>query len=198
MAKKLNPIYVQQELQGARMTIFTPLEFQRLFRVSAVAARFFLFDYTRKNFFIRLKNGLYTLAANPPPEWAIANKLYSPSYISFEYALAYHQMIPEMPYEVTSATTKPSRRFEVGDKIFRYHRIRPRCFTGYQPLKIEDITVLMAEPEKALVDYLYFAALKKKPLIERLQLKKITKKRAMAYAKIFRHSGLINLVKDLI
>ena len=38
------------------------------------------------------------------------------------------------------------------------------------------MTVLMAEPEKALVDYLYFVNLKRKTLNERLTVRKLKKK----------------------
>ena len=45
---------------------------------------------------IKVRRGLYVWP--PPASWSLktlANKIYGPSYISFEYALSYHQMIPE-------------------------------------------------------------------------------------------------------
>src|ERR1700691_4807752 len=61
---------------------------------------------------IRLKNGFFLIAekieGSPVPYEQIANLLYGPSYISFEWALSFYKMIPEGVYVVTSASaTKP-------------------------------------------------------------------------------------------
>jgi len=198
MAKKLNSIIVQRALERKGIFIFSPLEFQRLFGVSSSAASSFIFENTRKNLFAKLRNGLYTLASRLPSELEIANRLYQPSYISFEYALSLHHLIPETVYTITSATTKPTREFEVLGKIYKYYTIKREAFWGYEPNKIRDITVLIAEPEKALVDYLYFVDLKKKTLMERLSTKALDKKKALNYAKLFKRKSLIELTKDLL
>ena len=41
----------------------------------------------------------------------IANRLYEPSYVSLETALAYYSIIPDVAMGVTSVTTKPTREF---------------------------------------------------------------------------------------
>jgi len=56
----------------------------------------------------------------------------------------------------------------------------------------------MAEPEKALVDYLYFVSLKKRELYyERLDLKKVKKSKVIKYAKVFKRRALIELVEEI-
>ncbi|MDI6689726.1 MAG: hypothetical protein QMD66_01500 [Actinomycetota bacterium] len=127
-----------------------------------------------------------------------ANKLYQPSYVSFEYALSYYHLIPETVYTITSATTKPTREFEVLNKIYRYYKIRKEAFTGYEPRKIDDLTVFIAEPEKALVDYLYFVDLKKRSMNERLQAKNLRKKRVIEYTKVFKRENLMKLAMDVL
>ncbi len=198
MAKKLNPILVQNELAKKNIFIFTPLEFQRLFNVSEKAATFFIFDYVKRGLFLKLKNGLYALASSLPSELVIANRLYQPSYISFEYALSYYHLIPETIYTITSATTKPTRELEALDKIFRYYKIKKEAFLGYDPRKIDNLTVLIAEPEKALVDYLYFVSLGKKRLSERLVTRNLNKKKVLAYAKAFKRERVIALTKEVL
>ena len=56
----------------------------------------------------------------------------------------------------------------------------------------------MAEPEKALVDYLYFVSLKRKTLNERLNVSKVKKRNVMEYARLFGRKGLIKLVKEIL
>jgi len=73
-----------------------------------------LHRYTGRNLIIRIKRGLYALPDTQLSELFIANKLFEPSYISREFALSYHRIIPETVYEITSVTTKTTQRFENG------------------------------------------------------------------------------------
>ncbi|HDP69775.1 MAG TPA: hypothetical protein ENN38_03075 [Actinobacteria bacterium] len=194
----MNPLEVQKKIIDNDLLIFTPLEFKRILNVPSKMAYNFLKYYTKKGLFIRLKNSVYCLAFRTPSEFHIANKLYQPSYISFEYALSYYHLIPETVYTITSATTKPTREFEALNKVYRYYKIKKAVFLGYEPKKIEDVTIFIAEPEKALVDYLYFVDLKKKILNERLVIKSLNKKKIIDYAEIFRRQSLMKLIKGLL
>lgn len=197
MERKLKPIYVQQTLQARGVCLFSPMDFQRVFGVSLRAAQEFIKDHSSDLFF-KVRNGLYTLRLEPPPDEAVANKLYAPSYISFEYALAHYGIIPESVYTITSATTRITREFIVNDRSFTYSHIKKEAYRGYKAEKMRGMTVLMAEPEKALVDYLYFVSLKRKTLNERLSVRKINKKAVMEYAKLFGRKNLTKLVKEIL
>jgi len=197
MERKLKPIYVQQSLQVKGVRLFSPPDFQRIFGVSLRGAQEFIKDH-RDDLFFKIRNGLYALRADLPQEEAIANRLYAPSYISFEYALARYGIIPESVYAVTSATTRITREFIVNNKSFAYSRIKKKAYRGYRAEKIGGITVLIAEPEKALVDYLYFVDLKRKTLNERLNVRKVNKKAVMEYARLFARKSLIKLVKEIL
>lgn len=198
MTKKLKAITAPRILAERGLTLFTQQEFIRLFKVSKTAATFFLFNHCRSGLFVKLKNGLYALSNPFPSEEAIANRLYQPSYLSFEYVLARHGIIPESVYPVTSVTTKPSRQFEVEGKQYVYHTIKKEAYTGYHPQKINNRLVLMASPEKALVDTLYFVHLKKKTLNDRLNLSPLSKKRILDYAKVFKRPPFTKMIKELL
>jgi predicted transcriptional regulator of viral defense system len=172
------------------------LEVQRTLGVSPVAATFLLHRYAKQGALVKLRNGLYGFANDLPSELAIANRLYAPSYISFEYALAYYHLIPESVYAVTSATTRPTRTMTSAGKTFEYHRLKRVAFTGYQPTRVGGDTVLIATPEKALVDYLYYVDLKKRTLNERLTLR-LAWSRVRAYARLFERPSLVKLVQQL-
>jgi hypothetical protein len=101
---------------------------------------------------IQLRRGLYATRRNLNP-LCLAASLYGPSYISFETALAFHGMIPEAVYEMTSATLKRPKEFTNAFGRFRYRRIPAEAF----PLGIErntesDLPFLIASPAKALCD----------------------------------------------
>ena len=193
----MNYIQVEKELKKRNIKVFTPLEFQRIFRVSYNNSKSFITRNVKRGLLIKLKNGLYTLSSMNIPKFFIANKLYTPSYISFETALSYYHIIPEIVYAIFSATTKASRDFDAQQTNFIFHRMKKETFFGYVPKKIDDIIILIAEPEKALLDYLYFVILKKKTFNDRLSLKNISKIKLLKYAKCFKKDKLTQLVKGL-
>ncbi len=194
----LKPIYVREELLRRSMRIFTGREFMRVFRTRDYVAKHFLETQVHGGLFMRLKRGLYALQTDPPAEEEIANALYKPSYISFEYALAQYHIIPEMVYTVTSATTKPTRVFTVGSTAFSYRTIKTESFTGYILRKQEHKTYLIAEKEKALVDYLYFVSLNKSPVHERLDMSGLRRETIREYASLFGRERLNKLINTLL
>jgi len=198
MSRILNYKLVTEKLQTSQIGIFSVLDFERIFGVSKMAAQKFLAKYANNGTFTRIKNGLYYLSLNIPSEMLLANKLYEPSYISFEYALNYYGIIPESIYVVTSATTKATRNFTIQNKNFTYNNIRQELFFGYMvQLDGNGQIVYLAEPEKALADYLYFVNLGEKKINDRLDLRKINKKRLFVYLKKYKRSSLIELAKKL-
>ncbi len=119
-----------------------------------------MYRWKQKGWISPLKKGLYELAYPKRlniPDLFIANKLYQPSYVSLETALSYHGIIPEVAMAVTSLTTKPTRQYRNEHGLFLYRTIRPKAFNGYYVEKVRGYDVLIAEPEKAFIDYLYFA-----------------------------------------
>lgn len=197
MCALLKPISAREELIKRGVGIFTPQDFQRIFRTTECKTKYFLGEYTKRGLFLRLKNGLYMLNTDPLPEEEIANRLYRPSYLSFEYAMATYNLLLEMPYSVTSATTKPTRTFTVGEKTFSYSTIKREAFTGYVPVKRAGRTILIAEPEKAIVDYLYFVSLGKKPKNDRLNTATLDKQKVLYYASLYQRMSLNQLVKEI-
>jgi predicted transcriptional regulator of viral defense system len=197
MAKKLNWMAFERTLAQARLKLFSPLELQRVFGISPVAASFLAHRYTRQGALLKLRNGLYCFADRRPPELVIANRLYEPSYVSFEYALAYYHLIPETTYAITSATPRPTRRLTAAGLTFEYHRLKRSAFTGYEPVSLGGDTALLAVPEKAVVDYLYLVDLKEAALNDRLNTRSLGRRRLNAYAKIFNRPSLTRRVRRL-
>jgi len=204
----MKPIQVREQLLNRGVRIFTPLDFSRVFRTSPSKTKYFLENQAKQGLFVRLKQGLYTLKTDLPNEEEIANALYKPSYISFEYALAYFNILPEMPYTITCATTKPTRLFTTENRAFSYKTIKKEAYTGYFLEKKSDRSFYIAKPEKALVDYLYFASLRKSSYNERLlenlndtgyfQMKLIQKAKLIEYARLFARKNLNSFIEKLI
>ena len=197
MANNMNLVRVEQTIRRHNLRLFSPLELQRVLGISAVAARFLVHRYAKRGVFLKLRNGLYCLADQPPSELAVANRLYEPSYLSFEFALSYYHLIPEAAYTITSATSRPTRALTAIGRTFEYHRLKKSVFTGYEPVKVGAETILMATPEKALVDTLYFVDLKKKTLNDRLDFRNVNWKRVESYVRLFGRPSLRQLLRGL-
>lgn len=193
----LKPLLVREKLLEKGITMFTPLEFGRIFGLPDYKTKYFLEKWTIEKILIRLKKGIYALKTDLPREEEIANRLYKPSYLSFEYALSYYSILPEMTYAVTSATAKPTRTFTTDNKTFTFLKIKRNAYTGYVLIKEEGKSFLIATPEKALVDYLYFVAIGKKSLNERLITYRLNKEKLLEYAKSYNRAKLFTLIKNL-
>lgn len=197
MSTYLKPLLVREELLNRGMSLFTPLEFKRVFLKSKDQIKYFLEAHTRQGLLIRLKRGLYALKTDLPSDEEIANALYKPSYLSFEYALARYGIIPESPYNLTSATTNPTRVFTTNDQAYSYYTIKQQAYAGYYLDTAGDRKVLIAEPEKALADYLYFVAIGQRFTNDRFNISKIDKNKLVIYAKLFDRKKVIELVRKL-
>lgn len=109
---------------------------------------------------LRVKKGLYVfgpgLSRKPYSREVLANLIYGPSYISLEYALSYHGLIPERVETVTSCTTGRSRLFATPVGRFRYRQIPLKAYPpGIQRQELDaGRSFLIASPEKALADFL--------------------------------------------
>ena len=107
---------------------------------------------------IRLKKGFYTFSraylTRPIDLISVANTLYTPSYVSFDYALSYYGMIPERVNEVTSATSKNEKLYETPIGRFSYKKVPLKAYSlGIDWIYDEnDGGRFIATPEKALCD----------------------------------------------
>lgn len=195
MAKLVNWYIFESKIKEKNLTIFTPFDIRRIFGSSKIAITFLLHRYTKKGFIIHLRRGLYALRDIKIPDLYLANKLYEPSYVSLEFALSYHRVIPETVYTITSITPKASRQFKVSEKLFTYQNIKKVAFRGYTTGRQRELTFLIAEPEKALVDLDYFRLINKQKPLSRFNKEKINASKALRYAKLFNNNKLISIIK---
>lgn len=134
---------------------------KKIFDVQEVALVFPGFDRRRlsewqqKGYIRKIINGYYFFPDADIDEdfiMRMANIIYPHSYISLETALSYYSIIPEAVYQVTSCSTRKTKTFNTSVASFSYHSVKSRLFFGYGLKK----DVLIASPEKSLLDWLYF------------------------------------------
>ena len=121
-----------------------------------------IFDYqltrwVKKGYLLKIKNGIYVFKRDYEKIRGeeIAAAIYQPSYLSLESALSAYGFIPEMVYAYVSVTGKINRTFDNDFGHFIYRHVKSELFWGYREVKTDTGRYLIAEPEKALLDYLY-------------------------------------------
>ncbi len=115
----------------------------------------------RQGTIVRVKKGLYVFGEAdrrvPVHMEILANLIHGPSYVSLEYALQHHGLIPERVDAVTCVTINRSREFTTPLGRFTYRAIPLEAFrAGVERVEVElGRAYLLAVPEKALADKLH-------------------------------------------
>ncbi|MCK4329120.1 hypothetical protein KAX02_04700 [candidate division WOR-3 bacterium] len=136
-------------------TVFSLTDIQR---IESDFYRRRLNEWQDKGYIKKIIKGYYIfsdLKLNENVIFEIANRIYSPSYISFEMALSYYHLIPESVYGMTSASTRRTYNFKTPIAKFTYRTIKPDFFFGYDLIKYNNKYFKIATMEKAILDYFY-------------------------------------------
>lgn len=105
--------------------------------------------YVTKEFFLKNKADLSYI-------FYLASKLLEPAYVSRESALQYYGMLTEANNTViTCVSINTTRRFSNKLGVFDYKTIQKKLFSGYKNI-CKEFDFYIAEPYKAIFDYLYF------------------------------------------
>ena len=73
-----------------------------------------LTQWLQKGYIKKIRRGYYLFSDQPlsdPDCYVLANRIYSPSYLSMELALSFYGLIPETVYGFTSVSTRKSVSF---------------------------------------------------------------------------------------
>ena len=106
---------------------------------------------------IPIIQGLYETDSSTPG-YRLANCICTPSYLSFEFALSYHGLIPEAVYNFTSATFEKKKKkiYKTPFGIFTYRDVPSAVYPyGITCFSEQGYAIQIASPEKALCDELY-------------------------------------------
>ncbi|MBL6989432.1 MAG: hypothetical protein ISR65_06625 [Bacteriovoracaceae bacterium] len=202
--------------EGIKRDIFSQQDLKALFYPMSDAA---IFSGVTRSLnsgeFLKLKRGLYLFAKKlrrgPISKFMIANKLYNPSYVSFESALSYYGLIPEAVYTTTSACfQRKNKTFsnDLGEYSFDYIPVKP-FFMGVHS-SIDGGGVLISTPLRALFDLIYirrksydsFEDLQNDLRIERKNLSKeislVSSLELETLAKLYRKKNIYQFYKLLI
>jgi len=142
----------------------------------------------KKGLAVRLLKGKISFEKD---EFIIASQLIEPSYISLGSALLFHGITKQIQKSIECVTAKNSLRFKKIGVV--YHKIPGSLFFGFKKHLKGKSYVMIAEPEKALLDGLYLNVFSENTLKELSQ--EISLKKLKALMKKFNGRGKKKLEK---
>ncbi len=185
--------------------MYSVFSLQDVHKIAPNFNRIQLDRWQKKGYIKRIKKEYYYFTDKEIDQnflFYLSNKIYSPSYISLEKAFQYYDFIPEEIFQVTSVSSKKTTKFTTSMGNFSYRHIKPSIFFGYRMLDYGKQKILLAEPEKAVLDYLYLnprlkaaddfreMRINKQEFLEKIDYTKLQR-----YLKAFENESLSSRVK---
>jgi len=188
---------ITKKVYQSRLCFFTLKTLKDILEIKKEASLFSVVNKLLKaDILKKIERNKYLLKDVQISDFALANFLYQPSYISFESALNFSGTLSQFPYEISSVTPRKTIKKEFEGKIFTYTMIKRELFWGYG--KKENF--LIAFPEKALLDQIYLASKGQKSLnfgeynLENISISKF-KKYLTKYPKTRQFKSVLRKVK---
>jgi len=183
-------------LKEKNISLFTLTDFGRIFKIQNRNTLYKKIARLEKQGIVQqIIKGKYLFTLDQPDDYTLANFIYSPSYVSCETALSFYGIITGFPYQITSVTIKKSKKNSFGNKEFSYSHVASHLYWGYE--KKENF--LIAEKEKALLDYLYFGTKGWRSIeLDELDLSEVNKNKLISFAKKFKNKKLLKIIHKLI
>lgn len=180
--RKINDIELLQILRGFNKSYFTVADFEKILGSKREVLYVTLNRLVKSGVLIRLKRGVYQPEFQSLEFEKTANELYYPSYLSFESALSKNGILSQIPYILTFATTKISKKQNLAGREVEYRQLKDELFFGYKLVG----GIYIAEPEKAVLDQLYLISKGKIASdINEWSLVGLDKKKLVQYAEKF-------------
>lgn len=154
---------IEQLREAISSPYFTTFQVQKLFvDESSSQINVQLSRMVKRGIIISLKRGVFSFPKSSQDSFILANLLYPQSYVSLESALNTYGVIPDVPSQVTSVTPLTTKQIHTPTEIFFYSKIAKNLYFGF--LSVESLQVpshyyRIAEPEKALLDYIYIRSI---------------------------------------
>lgn len=182
-------------LHQKKVTFFDVTDASKIFETKKVKTLYELLQRLEKEGVIqRIIKGRYHFSLREYNDFELANFLVNPSYISLESALSFYGILSQFPYTVTSITPLKPRRITYQEKEYEFSHLESKYFFGF----VKKDNFLIAKPEKALLDELYFMAKKlRKVHVKDLNFEPFDKKKFEKLYKKYKFIPLRKLVEKL-
>jgi predicted transcriptional regulator of viral defense system len=128
----------------------------------------------------------------------LVNVLRKDAYISLEFALREYGISAQSPRVLTCVTTERSRELKSKTISINYRNISPHLYWGYIKKTTRYGSYLIAEPEKAILDWVYFSLRGgNSPALDEFDFSRVDRRKLLDYAKKFPSTVYSNVLPIL-
>jgi len=178
----MTAIEALKKLEKFKKYYYTVRDLGRVLDMPIDSLRVQLTRWSKIGILIRIAKGIYAPYGTEIDVLKIANQMYYPSYISFESVLSKYGILSQIPYTLTFATPKRTKKMILNYTEVEFTKLSDKYYFGY----VFEDGVNIASPEKALVDCLYLVSKGKRILnIDELYLKNVDKEKLIEISKVF-------------
>lgn len=162
-------------------------ELARKYNLNAVAVTQALARQERRGLVEHISKKIYFnwLAPDASPR-DLVNVLRTQAYVSLETALREYGISTQSPRAITCVTTERPKDFSGRTIRVVYRGISQRLYWGYKQKTTRYGTYKIAEPEKALLDFVYLALQQGiDPALDDLEFEQLSRRKLLDYANRF-------------
>ena len=175
-------IELLRAMRDLNKPFFTIADLEKMTRLSRPSLYVALKRWVDVGVLERVSQGLYIPMGENLALEKIAAQLYLPNYLSFESALARHGILNLIPYALTFATIRKTKKFILRRQEVEFKQISSGLFFGFE---MKD-GIHIAVPEKAFLDQIYFASRGKTSFdLDEMNFKNLSPKLIMNYSERF-------------
>lgn len=168
---KLDRLLIKERALRSKRRVFNVKDLVNLLNTTEENARVYIERVVKRKLATKVARGIIAFTDN---DYIIANQLIEPSYISMNSALHYLGLILQVPNTIEVICAN-----QVKIKTqYTYYKLNPKLIFGYTKELAEETYYFVAEPEKAVIDLIYFhgfSELYLKDILPKLDLPKLRK-----------------------
>ena len=150
----MKSIELMKILERINKPFYSIADIEKITGVSRKSIYVTLNRLVEKGILERIGTGIYRLFTAKVSVEKIAGSLYMPNYLSFESALSRYGILNLVPYTLTFATSRKTKRSVIEGRDVEFRQIKKDLFWGYEMQG----GIYVARPEKAFLDLVYLAS----------------------------------------
>jgi predicted transcriptional regulator of viral defense system len=129
----------------------------------------------------------------------LVNVLRDDAYVSLESGLREYGISTQSPRTLTCVTTERPQEFKARTIAISYRSISPRLYWGFLRKTTRYGSYLIAEPEKAVLDWIYLGIQNGvAPALDELDFSNVDRSKLLSYARRFPRSTYLHVLPALV